>query len=165
MQKNIDWLVKRLNPTAQLKLFAALKIPLLLLVNPKVLQANDDVCEIKVPLTYVTKNHLGSMYFGALAIGADAVVAMHALKIAEKSNAKVTLIFKDMHADFLKRAESDVYFRCESGALIRSVIEKAIATGERVTENVAVEAFTNKSARETVAKMSLGLSVRVKKSN
>lgn len=163
MEKILERFVKQLTPTAQLKLFAALKIPLLLLVNPKVLQTDDDVCEIKVPLNYITKNHLGSMYFGALAIGADAVVAMHALKIAEKTDAKVTIVFKDLHADFLKRAESDVTFRCESGALIKQVIEKALATGERVTEGVPVEAFTAREERELVAKMTLGLSVRVKK--
>jgi acyl-coenzyme A thioesterase PaaI-like protein len=163
MLKNIEWLLKRLTPTGQLKLFGALKIPLLFLLNPKVLQVNENVCEIKVPLNYLTRNHVGSMYFGALAIGADTVVLMHALKIAEKFGYDANGIFKDLHVDFIKRAESDVVFRCESGALIREIIEKAATTGDRVTQSVPVEAFTVKGGRELVAKFSLGLSVRVKK--
>ncbi len=161
--KNIELLFKKMTPTAQLKLFGLMKIPLLFLVNPKVLLLNGEVCEVKVPLSYVTKNHVGSMYFGALAIGADSVVAVHALHVATLfKEVSVVPIFKDLHVDFLKRAEADVIFRCDAGGRIYKMIEKALSTNERITESIAVEAFTVKDSREVVAKFSLGLSLRAK---
>jgi acyl-coenzyme A thioesterase PaaI-like protein len=160
----IEAILKKMTPTAQMKLFGLMKIPLLFLVNPKVTQLNEDVCEVKVPLSYITKNHVGSMYFGALAIGADTVVLMHALHIGEKNKGvNVVGIFKDLHVEFLKRAEGDVTFRCTAGADIKNVIEKARATGERITQSIPVEASTiTDGNRIVVAKFSLGLSVKAK---
>jgi acyl-coenzyme A thioesterase PaaI-like protein len=155
-----EWL-KKLTPTAQLKLFGLMKIPLLFLVNPKVVQMNGEVCEVKIPLNYMTKNHLGSMYFGTMAVGADCVVAMHALHIAGGTS-DISVVFKDFHAEFLKRAESDVIFRCEAGERVKDLVRKAKETRERVTEAIPVEAFVLRGQRETVAKFTLGLSLKAK---
>ena len=54
-----------------LKLFAWRYIPLIGFCSPKIIQMNEKTVEITMPHTWRTKNHLGSIYFGALAIGAD----------------------------------------------------------------------------------------------
>ena len=38
---------------------------------PRIIQLDEDGCAVKIPLGFRTKNHLGSMYFGALCVGAD----------------------------------------------------------------------------------------------
>lgn len=154
----LDGFIDRLPTTAQLRLFGITKIPLLFLVGPKVTQLDDEGCSIRVPLNYITRNHVGSMYFGTLAIGADTVVAVLALKYAKGH--KVTPIFKNLHVDFLKRAEDDVLFRCSAAKQIESIVKKAIATKVRVTEDVAVEAVLEKDPTIVVAKFTLGLSVK-----
>jgi len=52
-------------------LFGFFKIPLIGYVNPKLIKLTDKSMVVKIPLRRKTKNHLGSMYFGALGIGAD----------------------------------------------------------------------------------------------
>lgn len=166
IKKNLDSLVvQKLTPTAKLKLFGLLQIPLLFAVNPKVLKLDNESCDVHIPLNYVTQNHLKSMYFGALAIGADAVVAILALNIADqyKDQASMVPVFKDLKVDFLKRAESNVVFRCEKGLQIDAMIKKAIETGERVTEGIDVVAFAHNNPEDIYARFTLGLSLKPKK--
>ena len=100
--------IEMLKTTAWVNLFGLLKIPLILFISPRVIRLDEKVCEIKVPLNYRTKNHLGSMYFGALAIGADLSGALIGMKEIQKSKKKVSLVFKDMRGNFLKRATEDI---------------------------------------------------------
>ena len=51
--------------------------------------------EIKIPLKRRTKNHLYSMYFGALSVGADITGGFLAMMCIQKTNKRVALIFKD----------------------------------------------------------------------
>ena len=164
--KNIDNLVtQKLSPTAKLKLFGLAQIPLLFAVNPKVLKLDDENCDVLIPLNYVTQNHLKSMYFGALAIGADAVVAIHALSIAEKYKDQATMVpvFKDLKVDFLKRAETGVVFRSDQGAKIEAMIKECIEKNERVTKAIDVFAFAKDDPENVYARFTLGLSLKPKK--
>lgn len=154
--------ISKLSPTAKLRLFGLAKIPLLFLIRPQVIKLDDTGCEIKVPLNKMTRNHVNSMYFGTLAIGADAVVAVFALyKSDAHPNRQVIPIFKNFKADFLKRAESDVVFRCAAGTQIEEMIKKAAETGERITEDIPIDAYTPDN-NEVVATFTLGLSVKAK---
>lgn len=162
--QNINTVIDKLSPTAQLRAFGLMQIPLLFLVNPRVVHIDDDECQVLIPLNRMTKNHLGSMYFGTLAIGADASLALFAMHVAKKDkDATISVVFKDFKADFLKRPEKDVIFRCEKGQQIRAMIKKAHETGERVTEGVDVEGYSADDLTDMVAKFTLGLSIRVKR--
>jgi len=152
----------RLSPFWQLKLFSLTQVPLLFLTQPKVLKLDDETCEIRMNLNFITKNHLNSVYFGAQAIGADSVVGLPALFFARKFEGKTVVpVFKSFKADFLKRAEGDLLFVCNSGAQINAMVEKACTTGERVTEEVAAEAQLVESG-EVVSQFVLGLSLKCK---
>jgi hypothetical protein len=73
------------------------------------------------------------------------------------------LAFGSFHADFLKRPESDVYFHCQSGALVAEMFETSQKTGERQNRNVNIMAYTlNGSERTEVATFELELSIKVK---
>jgi len=73
----------------------------------------------------------------------------------------VKLSFKDLKADFLKRADGNVVFRSRDGARIRRAVEQAAATGERVTVPVEVVATVpRKYGDEPVARFTLGLSMK-----
>ena len=102
--------IEKVKATAQIRLYAFLYIPLLWWVRPTLVENSEKNTILKIPLCRRTKNHLGVMYFGALAMGAEAAVAIRAIKVIQTSRRKVDFIFKDFHADFLKRAEGDVFF-------------------------------------------------------
>lgn len=151
--------------TLELRAFGFLKIPMMYWLKPTVLEMSDERMEMKVPLTRRSKNHLGSMYFGALAAGADAAGGLLAMKLIRKSKANVALVFKDFHAEFLKRAEGDVHFVCEQGAEVRRFVAQVIESGERMNLPVHITAFVpSRSKDEPVAKFILTLSLKLRRS-
>lgn len=150
--------------TAFLRLFGLAKVPMIFFCSPRVAELSNQRCEIVIPLTLRTKNHLRSMYFGALCVGADCAGGMIAMKIIEEDKLPVSLVFKDFKAEFLKRPEGDVHFSCENGPEIEVAVRRAIETGERQNVSVPVIATVpSESASEPVAKFMLTLSLKKKK--
>ncbi len=137
------------------------KVPLLASVAPSVVAMDKDRCEIKIPLTRFTKNHLNSMYFGALAIGSDIAGGVMAMDAIARSKEKVDLIFKDTEAKFLKRAEGDVHFTCAEGAAVRKQVDEAIQSGVRCEGTYLITATVpDKFGKEPVAEFKLTLSLK-----
>lgn len=148
--------------TALLRLLG-LRIPMIFFVGPRVQELDDEGCAISIPLTYRSKNHLGSMYFGALHVGADLTSGLNAARLIYTKHRKVSLVFKDCRAEFLKRADGDVLFRTRDGGRVRAAVEQADASGERVTVPVEVVATVPKKyGDEPVARFTLGLSLKRK---
>lgn len=147
--------------TLALRAWAFTRIRLISYVRPRVVDLTGERCEIVVPLSRRTRNHLRSMYFGALCTGADAAAALAALRASRQAGGRVAVIFKDMQAEFVKRAEADVHFACEQGREISELIEKADASGERQNLPVRVVATVPKLfGSDPVARFTLTLSVK-----
>ncbi len=150
--------------TLMLRTFGLLQVPVLFFIGPSVTELTHERCVIKVPLNRRTRNHLKSMYFGVLAAGADAAAGLMAMNQIRAQKASVQLIFKDFHADFLKRAEGDVYFHCEAGAAIRDLVDQTVVSGERQSLPVKVVArVPSRFGDEPVAVFTLTLSLKNKK--
>ena len=148
--------------TLGLRFLSWLRIPLLASVRPTFVELDERHCVIRVPLRRWTRNHLGSMYFGAMAIGADCAGGILAVERIRARKANVSLVFKSFGASFLKRPERDVFFICEDGERIGALIDRTLATGERQTEPVQVRAAvrTAEGGYETVAEFTLELSLK-----
>ncbi len=152
-----------LKETALVTLLGVTKIPGLAFFGPRVLRVDEDGCELQIPLGYRSKNHVGSMYFAALAAGADLAGGLNAFVAIRERHKKVSLIFKDFKAEFLKRADGDVHFTTRQGREISDAVARADATGERVTLPVEILATVpSKYADEPVARFTLGLSLKRK---
>jgi acyl-coenzyme A thioesterase PaaI-like protein len=148
--------------TALLRLLG-LRIPMLLPIAPRVLELDDEGCAIEIRLRYAARNHVGSMYVGVLCAGADLASGLNALALIRKRHSKVVPLFKDLEARFLKRADGDVVFRCRQGRAVAEAVEKADATGERITIPIEVVATVpRKYGDEPVARFTLGLSLKRK---
>ena len=130
--------------TLYIRFFGLIKIPLLFYCRPKVVSIDEESVEIKIPLKRRTKNHLGSMYLGALSVGADITSGILALETIKSADKKISLVFKDFKANFFKRAEGDVHFVCKEGKKIKSMVENTLKTGERINKEINVEAFVPK---------------------
>ncbi|MGR5428439.1 PaaI family thioesterase [Vibrio astriarenae] len=144
-----------------LSLFGWSKVPLIWYCRPKILTLNEQKVEIRIPLKRRTKNHLNSMYFGALAVGADIAGGFMTMSKAESRGEKISLAFKAVQGEFLKRPEADVVFVCEDGALIDNMLDSAIETGERINESVTINALCpSLHGEEVMARFVLTLSVK-----
>lgn len=146
-----------------LNVFAFTKVPLIWLCRPKILAIDDDQVVIRIPLRRRTKNHLSSMYFGVLAVGADVAGGFLAMSKAKDSNKSISLAFKSVEAQFLKRPEADVVFTCADGKLIDQVLEESSRTGERVNQSVRIVATCPSiNGDEPMAEFKLMLSIKTR---
>jgi len=145
-----------------LKLFGISKIPLIYFCRPKILVFDEDSIEVRIRLNRRTMNHLRSMYFGVLAVGADITAGFFAMQKIQDSGSKVALIFKDFKADFLKRPEGDVVFSCAQGPAIKNLVKEAIEMGKRVDMPVEVTASVPTISDDVVARFKLTLSLKKK---
>lgn len=123
--------------------FSRFKVAMIGYVRPSIITLNEQTIVIRIPLGRRTRNHLNSMYFGALAVGADLAGGFHGLYHAELAACKVSLAFKSFQAQFLRRPEHDVYFVCDAGELVKAMIQETKMTGERINKPIPIKAYTN----------------------
>ncbi len=144
-----------------LQIFGFFKVPFIWLCRPKIIEITDERVEIKIPLRRRTKNHLNSMYFGVLTIGADLAGGFIAMNKAKARKSKISLAFKAVEGEFLKRPEADVHFICSDGLLIDEMLNRAIETGERINEVVKITAICpSLHGNEPMARFLLTLSLK-----
>jgi len=152
---------QNLKATLKIRLLALLKIPLMFFCRPRILNINDDSVTIIIPFTRKTKNHVGSMYFGALSIGADLAGGYLAMHHISKIDKNIQLIFKDFKADFFKRAEGNVHFVCNDGLEIKKLVKEVSISKERGNMPVNITAYVPSKFNDLpVAKFTLTLSIK-----
>lgn len=146
--------------TALLRGFALLKIPMIAFCSPRVDRLDDKGVEITIPLGYRTRNHVGSMYFGALSTGADLAMGYMVFREIQKRNLKAQFVFKAFQAEFLKRAEADVVFKFDQGAELHELMVELETSTERINRDFDIVALTPSLGEEPVAKFKLTLSIK-----
>jgi acyl-coenzyme A thioesterase PaaI-like protein len=148
--------------TALLRLLG-LKIPVLLFLGPRVLRLDETGCTVMIPYGWRSRNHVGSMYFGALCAGADLASGLPAFRAMRAGHPRVIPLFADLRGEFLKRADGDVHFSCEQGEEVAAAVARADRSGERITMPVQVNCTVPaKYGDEPVARFTLGLTMKRK---
>ncbi len=143
--------------------FGCFKVPLIGYLHPRLITLTDEKIVIKLPLKRRSKNHLNSMYFGALAVGADLAGGLYGFYHARQAKLDVSLAFKSFQAQFLKRPESDVFFVCTMGEVVKEMILESQREERRINKPILVTAYTNYLQQpEEVAQFTLELSLRTR---
>lgn len=147
-----------------LRAFGVLSAPLMGFCSPRILRLDDEGSVVRLPLNLRTRRRdIGAMYLGALAIGADVAAGIIPFRWADSLGGRFSIVFKDIHSEFHKRAESAVHFTCRDGLAVKALLEKARETGERQFMEMRVMATAPKSlGEEPVASFRLTLSVKDK---
>ena len=79
--------------TFHLRWLGLTRIPLLFYVGASITEISPERMVVKIPLRRRTKNHLNSMYFGALSAGADCAVGVLAMYLIKKQPENIALVF------------------------------------------------------------------------
>ncbi len=132
---------------ALIKTFGLFKVPMLIYTGVSIVELNENRTVVKVPLNWRTKNHLNSMYFGSLAVGADVTAGLYASLLIKELDKKVHLSFKDFNANFLKRSMSDTYFVVENNKEIAEFVNSVVAV-PGVRQNLPVNVYATTNANE-----------------
>lgn len=134
---------------------------MLLFARPSVVELSMARSVIRIPLARRTRNHLGSMYFGALAVGADCAAGLLALEHIRVQKEKIDLIFGSFRGSFLRRAEDHTLFTCNEGDRISALVSEAASSDQRVELPVEVVATVPaRTGNEPVARFELLLSLK-----
>lgn len=151
----------QIKETMKVRAFGFMQVPLIWFVNPTVIAVGEERTEIRIKLNRKTRNHLKSMYFGTLAIGADLAGGILCLNLLQEKGVKASFVFKDMQAKFLKRADGDVHFVCESGRAVSELVDRVTQSPERQEVAVEIKALVpSRYGDEPVATFTLTLSVK-----
>jgi hypothetical protein len=158
-------IIERLIPenirnTLYLRYFGLTKIPLLFYVRPSVVEKSDERVVIRIPLGRKSKNHHGSMYFAALAMGADCAVGLLAVELINRQEESISFIFKEFNAEFYRRATGDVFFSCDQGNEIAELVKQATSSMQRVEMPLNAIATVPAESDEPVARFRLILSLK-----
>lgn len=160
----MNWLTKLVPEIVReniaLRWFGLSKIPLLHYVGVSIIELSPERMVARIPLRRRTRNHLNSMYFGALCIGADVAPGAYAMFLIRQQHTPISLVFKDFQAEFLKRPEGDVHFICSQGKEIAELVAQAATSEERVERQVEVLATVPSLSDEPVARFRLTLSLK-----
>ncbi len=139
------------------------KIPMLLFTRPSVLELTDEKIVVKIPLKRRTRNHLGSMYIGALVVGAEISAGLIAWRRIEEFGVPINLLFKDIHGEFLRRPDADAMFTCSQGKEIDALVRDAAESGERREMPIEITVTVPETAGdEPVARFTMTLTIKRK---
>ncbi len=137
-------------------------VPMIAFSELEIIKIDQEQCIVKIPFIDKNKNHVQSMYLGALTIGAEVsagILAFHMIKVMGINS---TVVFKDFQASFLRLAKKDVYFICSDIQIVKDSLQETNKTKQRVNFGVnviAVEDLNNLDER--VAEFNITTSVKV----
>lgn len=137
------------------------QVPLIAFCNPNIKKLSSQACSVLIPLTLNTRSHIGSMGFGALAIGADCTGGFLVWYLAKKLNEKIDFCFSNAKINFLKKPKTDVLFNCLEGEIISEAIKKTLMNKQSVNILIHVTAETiTPNGTEPVATFEMNLAIK-----
>ncbi|MFT3927038.1 MAG: DUF4442 domain-containing protein [Myxococcales bacterium] len=151
---SIDW-----QRTLELWAFGALKVPLIFFVRPEVLRLDHDEVLLRVRLRRGTANHYGTMFFGALAIGADVVPGVLAVATGRAQKCRVSILIKSANFTLRRGVSSHVLLKCTQGPLMAELVARSLESGRPTTGELEIDAILETTS-EAVASFRMGVSVK-----
>ena len=143
--------------------FGLTKVRMIGYCRPRVINVSDTEVVLSIPLNRRTRNHVGSMYIGAMTVGVDFVTGLTAMISIKKSKKNIVLIFKDLKSSFIKRAEGETFFTCNHTKEIEAAVKKVVDSKQRVNIEVPIIATVpEKFGDKPVAEFTITLSMKEK---
>lgn len=141
------------------------KIRMIGFVGPRVVRWSKEQIVIRIRLNRRSKNHVNSMYLGALAVGAELAAGVPAAFLGQLHKQKFSLLFKNMECEFIKRSDADVYFEVNEMPIFEALVQQCAEDNERRLLPVPVNAYIHygEPNQELVATFSFGLSFKIRK--
>lgn len=115
------------------RLYTLRSIPVAAFIGTRVRSLTLEECSTTVPFRWSSTNPFRSTYFAALNATAELSTGILAMAHLYPHRQDVAMLMVDCSAEFLKKATDLTTFTSTDGSQVRSVIERAIATGEAGT--------------------------------
>ena len=139
------------------------KLPAAFFSGVKVRKINEEKCSTSVPFKWLTQNPFRSTYFASLAMAAEMSTGVLALSNVYKRKPSISMLLTKMEATYFKKATGTVFFICEQGKQIASVIDEAANSGEG--KNIIAKSIGRNKTGEVVAEFLFTWSFKTKSVN
>jgi hypothetical protein len=136
------------------------KLPAALFSGIRVKYVDEERCEVTVPYKWFTKNPFHSTYFACLSMAAEMSTGVLAMANVYQRKPPVSMLVLTVNGDYKKKATGRTTFTCEQGALLKQVVETAIATKKPGT--VTLTSTGRNEAGEVVAEFLIEWGFKVK---
>lgn len=117
------------------RLFLFFKLPAAWFMGVRVESMSPEAAKVHLRYRWRSQNPFKSVYFAAQAAAAELSTGVLCMAHIQ-GKGKVSMLVKDMQADFEKKGTGLVEFVCQDGAKIAQAVDEAIATGEGRTVTV-----------------------------
>jgi hypothetical protein len=152
---------KQMTSPLKSRLFLFSKLPSAYFSGVRVKSIDENKCEVTVPFKWFSQNPFRSTYFACLSMAAEMSTGALALGHLYKRKPAVSMLVIKTDGEYFKKATDKTTFTCVDGAIIKQMIEEAIATGEART--VIVKTTGKNKSGEIVAEFKITWSFKAKK--
>ena len=121
---------KLANHPFKFRMYLFFKLPAAFFSGVRVRELTEEKCVTSVPFKWLTQNPFRSTYFASLAMAAEMSTGTIALSNVYERTPSVSMLVTKMEATYFKKATSTIFFTCEQGKEIASIIDEAVKTGE-----------------------------------
>ncbi|HAQ71599.1 DUF4442 domain-containing protein [Salibacteraceae bacterium] len=151
--------LKDLKNPWKLKFFFWKRLPSLLFWRVKLQHLDTESASVSIPFLKKTQNPFRSIYFAAQAGAAEFSTGLLAI-LAIEGRGNVSMLVTELRCEFYKKAAETIFFTCDQGQQVNSVVAKAIETGEG--QKLTMISEGKNQAGETVTKVWIEWSFKVK---
>lgn len=118
---------------SKINTFLLFKLPSAYITGVRVKSISENTCVTTVRYRWINQNPFKSMFWAVQGMAAELSTGAMVMAIIKGSNKNISMLVANNKASFTKKARGRITFTCNDGQLIKSAIEKAIATGEGQT--------------------------------
>ncbi len=155
--------LKLANHPFKFRVYLLYKLPAAFFSGVKVRKINEEKCSTSVPFKWLTQNPFRSTYFASLAMAAEMSIGALALSNVYKRTPSISMLVIKMEATYFKKATGTIFFVCEQGKEITTVIDEAVETGE--AKSIIAKSTGKNNAGELVAEFLFTWSFKTKSVN
>ena len=121
---------KLANHPFKFRMYLFYKLPAAFFSGVRVRKIDEVKCITSVPFKWFTQNPFRSTYFASLAMAAEMSTGTLALSNVYKRTPSVSMLLTRMEATYFKKATGTIFFTCDQGKEITSIVDEAIQTRE-----------------------------------
>lgn len=153
-------LIRILKNPVKFRLFLLQKLPAAFFSGVRIREMDEHHCVVTVPFKWLTQNPFRSTYFASLSMAAEMSTGALAMAHIYKRSPAISMLVVRVDSQYMKKATGKTRFTCNDGSALRSVIEKAVSSGE--AQSFVARSVGINEAGETVAEFLITWSFKVR---
>ena len=161
MTSNASQFLQLIKHPFKFKLYMLSKLPSAFFCGVRVVDADENLCAVKVPYKWFSQNPFKSTYFACLSMAAEMSTGLLGLMHVHKRQPAVSMLVVKIEGNFIKKATGITVFTCEDGNAIKKTIEDAVFSNEG--KIITARSYGRNDAGEIVADFAITWSFKVKK--